>query len=168
MIHLTDKQKELLRSNNVKKNWTFEIYAGDAFVGYIPTSNMVDDSFTIKEALSTSETIEIGACEAATLTVQVADIPYNLKGRNLKVWLNVEDDEESLTLPMGRFYVDECKNKNGTYFYDITAYDGMSLFDVDVSSWYRGAFFSDDGKDDARFAMRLYRREAGKRYVALR
>ncbi len=147
MITLTSTLKNILLSNSVKKTWTFEVYNGSAYIDSIPTSKMVADSFSIKESICTASSLEIGACEAAVLSVKVADISIDLKGKKIKVTLTATNRAASVSLPMGVFYVDDVKNQNNTYFYNVTAYDGMSLFDVNVSDWYERLTFPTTIKD---------------------
>lgn len=141
MIALTSAQKTILLSNSVKKTWTFEVYNGSSYIDSIPTSKMVADSFSIKEPVCTARSLEIGSCESAVLSVKVADISVDLKGKTIKVTLTATDGTTSVNLPMGVYYVDEVKNQNNTYFYAVTAYDGMSLFDTNISDWYESLSF---------------------------
>jgi len=142
VISLTSAQQALLLSNSVKKTWALKVYNGSTLQDTIPISKMVSDSLTIKEALCTSDKIDFSACEAATLTVQLADIgSQELKNKKLVISVSATDGTDTVNLDMGVFYIDDVVRQNGSWFYNLTAYDGMSLFDVNVSEWYNNLTF---------------------------
>ncbi|MCD8371801.1 MAG: tail fiber domain-containing protein [Clostridia bacterium] len=141
MIELTMAQKTLLMSTSVKKTWTFEVYNGDTLEGEIPTSKMVADSFSIYEPLCSSSSLEVGAFESSVLKIKLADVDeYELKGKTLKLTLTASDGDTSVSFDMGSFTVDSSESKNSGYYYSVVAYDGMTVFDADVSDWFNSLF----------------------------
>ena len=145
MINLTARQQEILLNNSIGKNYVITVYDGSESRGTIPISKMVDGSLEITEALCSADKLEIGACEAASLTLKLADLEItDLKGKKITVMLSAQGDE-FVEMPLGTFYVDELPHDNNTWFYTVTAYDSMILFDVDVRKWY----------DRLRFPMTL-------------
>ena len=141
MISITDEQQALLLSNDVVKNWSFRVYNNDKLIDTIPINKMVDDSFSITEPLCSAQSLTYGSCESATMTARIANVQYKLKGKKIVVNLSASDKNTSVDLDMGVYYVDEATRENGTWFHKITAYDGMSRFDVNVADWYNSLDF---------------------------
>lgn len=142
MIGLNPEEKQLFLQSGVRKNWNISVYDGDDLLGIIPTTNMVDDSITLKETLCSSQSLTYGACEAATFSIKLANIDITkLKDKKIVVKVNAVSDDTQIELDMGTFYVDETPHENNTWFYSLIAYDSMVLFDVNVYSWYTGLTF---------------------------
>ena len=138
MIDLSSEQKRILLESGVQKTWQITVYddSGPAFT--IPTSKMVDDSISIEEPLCTAETLDVGACESAIFSIKLADLDATtFKGRKIVVTLNALQDNVSVALNMGEFWVDDVTHPNNTWYYQLTAYDNMVKFDVKASQWYR-------------------------------
>ncbi|MBR6045765.1 MAG: hypothetical protein IKP95_12805 [Ruminococcus sp.] len=141
MIDFTPTQKAMLLDSSIAKNWTIQIYDGGTLEGTIPISKMVDGSIRIKEQLCSSDALTIGSCEAASFELRLADIGgLQLKGKRLNVKVSMQGSEY-FEFPLGVFNVDEVPRKNNTWFYTLTAYDNMVLFDVDVRKWYNRLTF---------------------------
>ena len=143
MIDISSEQKRILLENGVIKNWQIVVYNdNDEPIDTIPTEKMVDNSLSIKEALCSAQSLEVGACEAATLTIKLADLDITaFKDKKIVVKLNARSGDESIELDMGTFYVDDVPHENNTWFYTLTAYDGMIKFDVKIYDWYNSLTF---------------------------
>ena len=136
MINFTPAQKAMLLNSDVAKNWTIQVYNGGTLEGTIPISKMVNDSIRIKEQLCSSDALKIGSCEAASLEIQLADIgDLELKDKRLDIIVSMQGSEY-FEFSLGSFRVDENPRRNNTWFYTLTAYDNMTLFDTDVRKWY--------------------------------
>ena len=126
----------MLLNSDVAKNWTIQVYNGGTLEGTIPISKMVNDSIRIKEQLCSSDALKIGSCEAASLEIQLADIgDLELKDKRLEIIVSMQGSEY-FEFSLGSFRVDENPRRNNTWFYTLTAYDNMTLFDTDVRKWY--------------------------------
>ena len=137
MIELTNDQKRILNESGVIKTWQITVYDDDGPAYTIPTSNMVEDSISIREPLCTSETLDIGACESAVFSIKLADLDATaFKGRKISVTLSASHDSTSVVLDMGTYWVDDVTHPNNTWYYQLTAYDSMIKFDVKAYQWY--------------------------------
>ena len=143
MINISTEQQRILLENGVIKNWQIIVYnSNNEPISTIPTEKMVDNSLSIKEALCSAQKLEVGACESAMLTIKLADLDVTaFKDKKIVVKLNARSDDESIELDMGTFYVDDVPHENNTWFYTLTAYDGMIKFDVKVFDWYNSLSF---------------------------
>ena len=142
MIEISSEQKRILLENGVIKNWQIVVYENNEPVYTIPTANMVDDSLSIKEAICSAQTLDVGACESAVLQIKLADLDTTaLKGKKIVVKLNAVRNEVSVELDMGTYHIDDVPHENNTWFYQLTAYDNMVLFDVKVHDWYNSLKF---------------------------
>ena len=142
MIDISSEQKRILLENGVIKNWQIVVYEDNEPAYTIPTQNMVDDSLSIKEAICSAQTLDVGACEAAVLQIKLANLDVTaLKDKKIVVKLNASDGETTIELDMGTYHIDDVPHENNTWFYQLTAYDNMVLFDVKVHDWYSSLKF---------------------------
>lgn len=143
MIDISSEQQQILLANGTVKNWQIVVYNSDDEPEFtIPTEKMVDNSLTIKESLCSAQSLDIGACESSVLTIKLANLNSSeLKDKKLMVTLNASQGNTSVELDMGTFYVDDVPHENNTWFYTLTAYDSMILFDVKIFEWYNSLAF---------------------------
>lgn len=143
MIDISSEQQRILLENGVIKNWQIVVYdSNDEPDFIIPTEKMVDGSLSIKEAICSAQSLDVGACESSVLTVKLANLSSSeLKDKKLVVRLNASQDNVSVELDMGTFYVDDVPHENNTWFYTLTAYDSMVKFDVKIHDWYNALSF---------------------------
>ena len=145
MIVIPDGAKELLLSNSTLKNWNISVYNdNNEVVAEIPTSKMVDNSLSIKESLCSAQSLEFGSCEASVLTIKLADLDVTaFKDKKIVVKINIYSETEDTTteIDLGTFFVDDVPHENNTWFYNLTAYDAMVKFDVNIHKWYEALSF---------------------------
>ena len=142
MIEISSEQKRILLENGVNKNWQIMIYDGNEYITTIPISCMVDSSLAISESLCSAQSLEVGACEASVFSVKLANLDVTeLKDKKIVVKLNAVQNEVSIELDMGTYYVDDVPHENNTWFYNLVAYDSMILFDVNIHEWYESLNF---------------------------
>lgn len=142
MIEISSEQKRILLENGVNKNWQIMVYDGNEYVTTIPIGCMVDSSLAISESLCSAQSLEVGACEASVFSVKLANLDVTeLKDKKIVVKLNAVQNEVSIELDMGTYYVDDVPHENNTWFYNLVAYDSMILFDVNIHEWYESLNF---------------------------
>jgi hypothetical protein len=143
MIDISSEQQRILLENGTVKNWQITVYDNNGHPEFtIPTDKMVDNSLSIKESICSAQTLDVGACESSVLTIKLANLSSSeLKDKKLMVTLNASQGNTSVELDMGTFYVDDVPHENNTWFYTLTAYDSMILFDVKIYDWYNSLTF---------------------------
>lgn len=143
MLNTLDELKLIL------KNDTIPIVPDNVhkeLVIYFPSINLtiqndriVEDSFSMEETLFSDSDIVFGSCESTQLKITVADVQEDLEGLECIVNQFIDGFEEAI--PLGTYKVKSCKKQNDKRFKDITAYDNMKKFDIDVSAWYNSLTF---------------------------
>jgi len=103
----------------------------------IETDQIVEDSFSLEEALCSSEDLVFGSCESSLIRITVADVVQDLKGQEF----TVEQVIEGESIPLGTYRVFSCKKQDDLRFKDIVAYDKLKYTDTDVAAWYNGLTF---------------------------
>ncbi|WP_051685338.1 hypothetical protein [Clostridium sp. KNHs205] len=103
----------------------------------IETDQIVEDSFSLEEALCSSEDLVFGSCESSLIRITVADVTQDLKGQEFTVTQVVEGE----SIPLGTYWVFSCKKQDDLRFKDVVAYDKLKYTDTDVASWYNGLTF---------------------------
>ena len=142
MIEISSEQQRILLENGVTKNWQIVVYEDNEPAYIIPTENMVDDSLSIQESICSAQTLDVGACESAVLQIKLANLDVtSLKGKKITVKLNASDGETSVEIDMGVYHIEDVPHENNTWFYQLTAYDNMILFDIALHSWYESLSF---------------------------
>lgn len=102
-------------------------------IGSENNGQIVQGTFNITESICSEANLNFGACESNMLTVQLADVDESIVGKEMIVSQVVN---ETYTIQLGNFFVESCHIVDDTIFKEITAYDGMKKFDVDVIAWY--------------------------------
>lgn len=161
MITLDDSVKALFKSDSVHKSYTIAIYntaefllpADDLYPSntlfplgggepdiIIENDRIVSESVSIKGSICDSGDIIFGKCNSTILTFQCADVTGLYNGKELLVTMAIEG--YATPIPVGSFIIDSIKKSADRRFRTITAYDRMSLFDVNVASWYENLWVS--------------------------
>ena len=129
MINVTENVKTAFKSDDFKGNFTLTI----GNTNYTP-SNILSNSTSLIESLCSSENIDFNSVEKSELTTTLINIDTtisDLLGSTLTLTQTVLNE----TIPYGVFTIVDVVN-DGDYLYEITAYDNLHKFDVDVSAWW--------------------------------
>lgn len=160
MLNYSKNLKKLFLESSISER-RLEIRVKDGPV--LTTENIVSETMTITENLSSGEDLILGSCEAAEFRVTCMDVKTDLTGAEIEVYLYIgypEDfdlvypqeilypaldlypiEDHRHYVPLGKYIVLSFKRQNDRRFRDLVAYDQMTKFDVDISSWYNALKF---------------------------
>lgn len=105
----------------------------------IGMDRICSESLTLTESLCSGDNIVWGSCEAAKLTLTVADVEDNIEGKEFMASLSIGD----YSMAYGIYTVDSVIRQADRRKRKITAYDRMVKFDTDVSEWYQAMYPED-------------------------
>lgn len=129
MIEVSDTIQSAFKGDAFNGNVTFTIDS----TGY-DAHNILANSTTITESLSSGENINFNAVEKSCLEITLINITENIKELKGKT-LTMKQTVLSTDIPLGVYTIADAVN-DGDYLYDITAYDNLYKFEVDVSAWW--------------------------------
>ena len=78
MIEYSDKQKEIIRNYNSKKNLTIKFLDDDSFED-INGDRIYWESLNLIESLCDSDNLIFGSCESSEMQIQLADVSLDIK-----------------------------------------------------------------------------------------
>ena len=163
MIEIPEEIKELFRSDNrlekTQKKFKLSFYneSFDTLYPYetlFPDENLFpserenpwlliendridSESLIISEALSETEDLDYGSCETTMFEVVVADVIEDVTGKEFTATVEIGGYEIFLGIYKVSSFVRQADRRKRK----ITAYDRMTLFDVNVSDWYNSLTF---------------------------
>lgn len=105
----------------------------------IGMDRICSESLTLTESLCSGDNIVWGSCEAAKLTLTVADVEDDIEGKEFMASLSIGD----YSMAYGIYTVDSVIRQADRRKRKITAYDRMVKFDTDVSEWYQAMYPED-------------------------
>lgn len=105
----------------------------------IGMDRICSESLTLTESLCSGDNIVWGSCEAAKLTLTVADVEDDIEGKEFTATLSIGD----YSMAYGIYTVDSVIRQADRRKRKITAYDRMVKFDTDVSEWYQAMYQED-------------------------
>lgn len=105
----------------------------------IGMDRICSESLTLTESLCSGDNIVWGSCEAAQLTITVADVEDDIEGKEFMASLSIGD----YSMAYGIYTVDSVIRQADRRKRKITAYDRMIKFDADVSEWYQAMYPED-------------------------
>ena len=158
MLQIPDRIKELYRKDNLSKEthkeYKLSFYESTIDTLYphytlfpdqllfpanrgepwlvIENNKIVSESLVITESLCESEDFEFGSCEAAMMEIIVADIIYDLTGKEFELTVAIDGFDISL----GTYTIESFVRQADRRKRKITAYNRMRRFNVDVAAWY--------------------------------
>lgn len=163
MLQIPDRIKELYRKDNLSKEthkeYKLSFYESTIDTLYphytlfpdqllfpanrgepwlvIENNKIVSESLVITESLCESEDLEFGSCEAAMMEIIVADIIYDLTGKEFELTVAIDGFDISL----GTYTIESFVRQADRRKRKITAYNRMRRFNVDVAAWYNSLTF---------------------------
>ena len=105
----------------------------------IGMDRICSESLSLTESLCSGDNIVWGSCEAAKLTLTVADVEDDIEGKEFTATLSIGD----YSMAYGIYTVDSVIRQADRRKRKITAYDRMIKFDADVSEWYQAMYPED-------------------------
>lgn len=154
MLNYCDELKALFMNSSTAVKKTRIYVTGENY--WIPEENLVAETLSIREQLSSDANLAFGSCEASELDVETIDFDANLQGKEIEVYMfigtedgfGVGEPQTDTTVVssyyricMGKFVVQSHDRKSNRRFRSLVAYDHMIDFDVDVADWYNGLTF---------------------------
>ena len=156
-MQVDDILKGLYKSDNTEKNLFLDFYhPGEAepFLSLGRIERTQSGSMKISEALSSSENLDFGSCEATQFEITVIDVEEDIIGAWLVVYQTLrgvypsgEDYPaedlypDGYVMPLGTYIVQSAPRQTNGRYRDVLALDQMSLFDADVIDWYNALPF---------------------------
>lgn len=163
MLNIPEEVKELFQKDSIKKNLRVSFPNGEK--PDLTNKDIVLNTFTFQESLSSGTKLELGLCEASYCQFDVVGLG-NVKGYKIKVDCEIDcttlgeewcegnaeysDDVDFpfYSVPYGIFYIDTCAKKSGATkdrrtikAYTKEAYDDWevdtSIQRILLSGWYK-------------------------------
>lgn len=103
----------------------------------IEDDRIVSESLVITEALSESDNLEFGSCNANKMEIVVADVAEDVTGREFALSVEIGGYEMALGIYTVESFVRQADRRKRK----ITAYDRMTWFNTDVSAWFNELTF---------------------------
>lgn len=135
MIEYSDKQKEIIRNYNSKKNLTIKFLDDDSFED-INGDRIYWESLNLIESLCDSDNLIFGSCESSEMQIQVADVPLDIKNHEIQLDLTVDE----ILVPLGIFFIADVEKATDKRYKKLKCYDRMYYMQTDVIEWYNTIF----------------------------
>ena len=135
MIEYSDKQKEIIRNYNSKKNLTIKFLDDDSFED-INGDRIYWESLNLIESLCDSDNLIFGSCESSEMQIQVADVPLDIKNHEIQLDLTVD----GIPVPLGIFFIADVEKATDRRYKKLKCYDRMYYMQIDVIEWYNTIF----------------------------
>lgn len=135
MIEYSDKQKEIIRNYNSKKNLTIKFLDDDSFEN-INGDRIYWESLNLTESLCDSDNLIFGSCESSEMQIQVADVPLDIKNHEIQLDLTVDE----IPVPLGIFFIADVEKATDKRYKKLKCYDRMYYMQTDVIEWYNTIF----------------------------
>lgn len=135
MIEYSDKQKEIIRNYNSKKNLTIKFLDDDSFED-INGDRIYWESLNLIESLCDSDNLIFGSCESSEMQIQVADVPLDIKNHEIQLDLTVDE----IPVPLGIFFIADVEKATDRRYKKLKCYDRMYYMQIDVIEWYNTIF----------------------------
>ncbi|MBP5598100.1 MAG: hypothetical protein J6Y02_22215 [Pseudobutyrivibrio sp.] len=137
--------KDLFFQDSIDKQWTITatkvVDNETVTVATLHNEDLLYDSISLNEALSSSDGLVFGRCESSRLEFTVYNIVSPLKGCELTVDIVLDHDTEH-PFRLGTYIVDSDKPVAERLHRKVTAYDRLSkLNEKDVKDWYKALTF---------------------------
>lgn len=135
MINVSATNKALYKRNNILKQ--YKAVFTDTSISTITHGKIIANSVKIYRQLSTKDALVFGSCNASYITAKLVNVTTKLKGKQFTLYQTINNTD----IPYGVYIVDDETNCKDGISKDIKAYDLMTKFDIDISSWYNGLTF---------------------------
>lgn len=145
MINYTAEQIEKIKKYNGVKKLSITFLDGYEFDD-IKSDRICWESFELIESICDNDNIRFGSCETSQMSIEVADVNDDIKGREISLELTIED----IPIPLGIFYIDKIEKTTSKRRKKLTCYDRMYYFQTNVAKWYKRLFPSVDSKVSIR------------------
>ena len=129
MLEVTEEIKNLYKSDTFNGNVSFTIDSTT-----YTASNILASSTVITESISSGKDVDFRSVEKSCLETTLINIVENIKELKGKT-LTMKQTVLNTDIPLGVYTIIDAVN-DGDYLYEITAYDNLYKFDVDVSDWW--------------------------------
>ena len=141
--------KDLFLQNGIDKQWIITAYKKETIDGQETTTqiarmtndSLLYDSISLSEAISSSDGLAFGRCEASRFEFTVYNEVTPLKKCELTVDIVLNHDEEN-PFRLGTYIVDSDKPTADRNHRKVIAYDRLSILsEKDIAPWYKSLLF---------------------------
>lgn len=149
LLIVPEEIKSLFRKNSIRKNIRIHFPNGER--EDITNSNLLSESFSFTESISSGNDIKFGLCEASKIEFECFDIEY-IKG--MEIFAYCEIDISSLSeefiaeygqysedvafpfyrIPYGKFTIDSCKRQSNMRRRKVIAYSWDDVYTSELSN----------------------------------
>lgn len=129
MIEVSSEIQSAFKGDTFKGDVTFTIGTTQ-----YTAQNILANSTTITESISSGDNVDFSVVEKGSLETTLINIDTDIKELKGKT-LTMKQTVLNTDIPLGVYTIIDAVN-DGDYLYDITAYDNLHKFDVDVSAWW--------------------------------
>ena len=133
-------QKRIIDSGSTRKSVVISF--PNANIDNIGNNKIYEESMSLEDSLLDSESLVFGKCNSAIFKIRLADFDENVKNEEISVKILFENAElGTFEMPFGKYTIVDADKTSDKRFTDITAYDYMIKFDVDIADWYNNVLY---------------------------
>lgn len=134
-LKFTDDNKKALLSDSTYKNIVIS-FPYDEDIADITNDNIIEESFSFEESLSSQNKFKFGCAEASSVEFKCFGVD-NIKGKIIDVEVEVfynTTHTNNFTFPLGRFIIESCEFDNTRIIRNVRAYSSNVDLSKNVSS----------------------------------
>lgn len=151
MIECPARVKDALRDGSYNKNFRFDVYGEEGKLFTIDNQNLVSESVSFDEKMCSGSELKFGLCEGTNLEFQYFNFP-NITNKYIWAYIDcdyIDEDgnDNTFTIPMGRFDVKECSRQASTGIIKVSAYNKLLSDYLDEKANEQIATITSDGID---------------------
>lgn len=143
---------ELFKNSSTDKNLIITRQDGTMY----DNDSIYQEQLEINESLCSTESLQIGACEASSVKFKVRNDNYSWKGEKIKLSLVLDHDTEH-PFSFGTYIVDSDTPTAEREWREVTAYDALfSILNTDYTNWYMGLWNNNSSMRLKEFRNRFF------------
>lgn len=143
---------EFFKNSSTDKNLIITRQDGTVY----DNDSIYQEQLEINESLCSTDSLQIGACEASSVKFKVRNDNYSWKGEKIKLSLVLDHDTEN-PFSFGTYIVDSDTPTAEREWREVTAYDALfSILNTDYTNWYMGLWNNNNSMRLKEFRDRFF------------
>lgn len=143
---------EFFKNSSTDKNLIITRHDGTVY----DNDSIYQEQLEINESLCSTDSLQIGACEASSVKFKVRNYNYSWKGEKIRLSLVLDHDTEH-PFNIGTYIVDSDTPTAEREWREVTAYDALfSILNTDYTNWYMGLWNNNNSMRLKEFRDRFF------------